>query len=286
MQNLATTARTAEQIRAAIGRPDRDILLPTSELGGERCILVTGAAGHIGQPLVRLLRGVIGVVTIATDIDPTGLTGCVPMDVTDHRGVHEVVSSYNPSLIIHLAAAKHAPEGETDPWSVNQINAIGTKNILDMGVRTVLASTCKAIEPQTAYGASKLIAERMTLNAGGSVSRFYNVPECGPNVVQIWEDVPPGDPLPVTPCTRYMITLPEALALVCWAASLDPGRYVVDAGERVDMTDFAQRLFPNRETVFMDPRRGDRLDEPRSGLHEIVSGTEVRGIQRVISWHD
>lgn len=279
------TPKTSAEIRAAIGRPDFDIPLPIGELLRERRILVTGAAGHIGRPLVKLLHE-LGVPTTATDVDVTGMWDCVKMDVTDFQNVLEVVSFFDPSLIIHLAAAKHAPEGESDPWSVARINVLGTKNVLDMGRRTVLASTCKAIEPETAYGASKLVAERMTLNQGGSVARFYNVPECGPNVVQTWEKIPEDHPIPVTPCTRFMITLPEALALTCWAAVMEPGRYVIDAGETVDVADFARRLFPDREIVDMAPRRGDRLDEPRRGKHEVQPATAIRYIDKVVSWHD
>jgi FlaA1/EpsC-like NDP-sugar epimerase len=276
--------RTAQQIRKAIGRPDLNIPFP-GNLAAEKRILVTGAAGHVGQPLVQKLHE-IGARVTATDIDTSGMWECVKMDVTDFQNVLEVCRFFEPSLIIHLAASKHAPEGEDNPWAVANINVLGTKNVLDMGYRTVLASTCKAIEPETAYGASKLVAERMTLNQGGSVARFYNVPECGPNVVQHWEAVPKDDPLPVTPCTRFMLTLPEALALIGWAAVLEPGRYVIDAGEPVDMLDFAHRLFPDRNTFDMRPRRGDRLDEPRRGKHEAQIPTRVQHIDRVTSWHD
>ena len=118
--------------------------------------------------------------------------------------------------------------------SALEVNVLGTRNVLahaPEGSHVVTASTCKACEPETAYGASKLVAERVTLNAGGSVARFYNVVESSGNVFEIWSELDPSEPLEVTPCRRYFISLAEAVSLVVWTAILPPARYGFDPGQ-------------------------------------------------------
>lgn len=110
-------------------------------------VLITGAAGSLGRLLARELPD-----AVATDVDT--------MDVTDPAAVQAAMAEHRPALVYHLAGAKHAPEGELDPGYVTRVNAVGTFNVLaavPQGCRVILASTCKAADPETAYGASKLI---------------------------------------------------------------------------------------------------------------------------------
>lgn len=265
----------------ALGRPERaiDVSLALLRLQSER-VLVTGASGAIGQPLVHTMREA-GVHVVATDIDTTGVWGCTYMDVTDFQSVLSVVAFHEPTIIINLAASKLAPAGELDPWRAVNVNTVGLMNVLRMGRKVVQASTCKAADPETAYGASKLISERLVLNAGGTVLRYYNVPECGPSVLTIWDELPADEPLPVTPCTRYLISYREAIALTLWGCVLAPGRYAIDPGEPVAMTEYAARLYPDRAQVSIPPRRGDRLDEPLCAESEAIYPGPVRWINEI-----
>jgi FlaA1/EpsC-like NDP-sugar epimerase len=247
-------------------------------------ILVTGALGSIGSAVVPQLRKA-GAVVVASDLDSFDHR----LDVRDPSEVDHWVKTTRPDLVFHLAGAKHAPEGELNPFGVAQTNITGTRNVLEaaamVGARVVLASSCKACNPETAYGATKLIAERMVLNAGGSVARFYNVPETSGNVFETWRGLPVDDPLPVTPCTRFFNTLEQAIGLLLAAASLPSGRYCVDPGEARWMADVAHELYPGRAQRMIDPRRGDRLYEPRYGTNE--QATELGdGFEQVWSPHD
>jgi FlaA1/EpsC-like NDP-sugar epimerase len=265
-----------EKLERILGRPERPLPLeePLRRLAGKR-ILVTGAAGSIGSGILEHLDAV------ATDIDT--------LDVRDEVAVASALASHNPEVIFHMAAAKSAPEGERDPMSALEINVIGTKNVLahaPAGSFVVTASTCKACEPETAYGASKLVAERVTLNAGGSVARFYNVVESSGNVFEIWDQLPQDAPILVTPCRRYFISLAEAVSLVIWTAVLPPGRYGFDPGEQREMHDVAEALYPDRVRQSVPPRRGDRLAEPLAARHEHVEGGAVEGMLRIVGAHD
>lgn len=231
-------------------------------------VLVTGAAGSIGETVVAVLRKRPDMLVFATDIAASDKE----LDVTDREAVERWVATVRPSHILHLAGAKHAPEGELDPAGTFRVNTVGTENILRAArnAKVILASTCKACDPETAYGASKLIAERMVLNAGGVVVRYFNVKESSGNVFRIWEHIPAADPLPVTRCWRYFIGIDAAVELTVAALDLPSGRYAVDPGQPCFMFDVAAREYPGRELREIVPRRGDREQEPLKAACETI----------------
>lgn len=248
-----------------------------------RKVLVTGALGSLGIELTEILRNNQTTV-FATDKSE--------MDVTKIDSVKEVFNSTKPELVVHLAADKHAPEGELHPWNTLEINTIGTKNIIEVAhiykSKIVIASTCKACDPETAYGASKLIAERMVLNAGGVVSRFYNVVETSGNVFEIWANLDNDKDIQVTDCFRYFISLNEAISLLirCLRISYnESGRFILNPGISQYMPDIAQRLFPKRNLVHIPARRGDRRIEPlKSSSERLIARSEE--LIQVLSPHD
>ncbi len=238
---------------------------------------VTGSAGSVGVALTAALEA-RGDTVIGYDIT----TG---RDILVGHALSRAIRSADPDVIFHLAGAKHAPEGEYDPFHATRVNVEGTRNVLEaaLGRRTILASTCKACNPETVYGATKLIAERLALNAGQSVARFYNVREASGNVFEIWDGVQP--PLPVTSCYRYFITMQQAVELLLRVAELPPGRYTRDPGEPVFMIDEAARLVGRDNVKIIPPRRGDRLREPRFGGGESLVPLE-NGIEAIHNRHD
>lgn len=270
------------KVDSVLGRPERSLPLGVAlgRLRSER-VLVTGARGSIGEALVAMLVGE-DVEVCATDIDS--------MDVRFAESVRPVMQREQPSLVFHLAGAKHAPEGELDPHHVATVNFEGTWNVLRqaelVGARAVLASTGKAADPETAYGASKLLAERMVLNAGGSVARFFNVVESCGNVFRIWEGLPADAPLPVASCRRFFVSLAEAVSLLVAVSVAPSGRYVFDPGEPRWMGDVAAALYPGRAQVEISPRRGDRVLEPKHASSELLLATEMHGLLALVSPHD
>lgn len=249
-------------------------------LEGER-ILVTGAAGSIGTRLVEKLLWSHSSLVEPTDRDT--------MDVTSYLDVEFAFTQFRPTLVFHLAGAKHAPLGEEDPTEAAAVNITGTEQVLhcarNYGARVVTASTCKACNPETAYGATKLIAERMTLNAGGSVARFYNVRETCGNVFAIWKALPASEPIPITACTRRFMSVDDAVRLLVWCAVLEPGRYTIAGARSENMWTVASQLYPGRAVRPIPLRRGDRRDEPAWATQETVSAA-APGIVRVVSPHD
>lgn len=246
--------------------------------------LITGARGSIGTALQERLPG-----ATPTDLETTAYY--YRMDITDLEAVQRRILALRPEVIYHLAGAKHAPEGELDPALVTRVNVIGTLNVLEaaaqVGARVIFSSTCKACDPETVYGASKLIAERAVLNEGGTVVRYYNVPEAGGNVFRLWEALPADEPIPVTDCWRFFVSMERAIHLTVFAEQLPPGRYASIVDEPRWMPDVARELYPDRELVFVPRRRGDREREPRFASSEHYAQLYPgNGIARIIGRHD
>lgn len=242
-------------------------------------VLITGAEGSVGAALSPRLAE-LGHTVYTTDVET--------LDVTSRPQAQDAALTYRPDAIFHLAAAKHAPDGELDPGQVAELNIGGTANMVHaaqlVGAKLIVASTCKACDPETAYGASKLIAERITLNAGGVVVRFYNVRETGGNVFRLWESLPESEPIPFTACWRYFISIEQAVGLCVDALELPSGRYTVDPGPSRHMFDVADEVYPGREKVVVAKRRGDRTAEPLLAQCEWFS--RAGGHLRIVNAHD
>lgn len=245
-------------------------------------ILITGAAGSIGRAVADLLKDKVDLVQ--TDI---GNNDFRHMDIRDVKRVFQVFEATNPDIVLHLAGAKHAGSGEEQVVKTAEINIQGSFNVINAANKfkasVVLASTCKAVEPETVYGATKLVAERYALNNGHCVARFFNVVETSGNVFEIWDRTQP--PYKVAKALRYFISLQEAAALVINAAAIGYGRWTVDPGEAVQMKDLACKLFGESNIEIIDRRRGDRYAEPLCGMHETLRNYGG-SLLRIVNYHD
>tara|TARA_R110000796_G_scaffold248595_1_gene375521 strand:- start:1237 stop:2109 length:873 start_codon:yes stop_codon:yes gene_type:complete len=259
-----------KDVLKVLNRPEHKELISlnfNSLKDGER-ILITGADGSIGTALLRKLNQTDEFLKSKKDITilPTDIEGKHEyLDITNFNNVFSTINKFKPTIIVNLAGAKHAPLGEKETWKTLSINTLGTKHLLDcapIGCKVILTSTCKSANPEIVYGASKLIAERMVMNAGGSVARYFNVVESSGNVFEIWDELPKNSPIELAPtCERHFISLDEAIGLLFYTMISEPGRYIVNSGYLHKMSNVANRLYPNREKIIIEPRRGDRLTE-------------------------
>lgn len=280
-----------EKLEAVLNRKISQNFLDYSwfKVYGPTRVLVTGANGSIGSAFVPILKSFENVEVLATDIEGHHEY----LDVTNFQDVLGVINKFEPHYIVNIAGAKHAPDGEHETYKTLSINTLGTKNIIDAmprNAKLILTSTCKATNPEVVYGASKLIAERMTLNAGGRVARFYNVVESSKNVFEIWNDVPEEDAIKVVDsCNRYFISIHEAVGLLLYLMVEDGdknARFIVHPGEIRNMQDVAEALYPTRVKETIMPRRGDRVSERLFSTAESITKIDFDSIHKVSNIHD
>lgn len=238
-------------------------------------ILLTGSDGHLAQHLAPRLEDQGHHVT-PYDL-PHG-------DVRNHARLHQYGRTHD--LCIHLAGLKYAPEAEPDPIPTVNANITGTHNVCQaFGTRVIAASTCKAADPETVYGATKLIAERIVLQHAGRIIRLVNVLGSPGSVTTIWASFPTGEPIPVMDCTRLFISVDRATSLFLDAIDWPTGRYGPHDARRSHMSDVAALLYPNRPTVMVARRRGDRQHERLLATCEAHEPWEP-GVTRITGPHD
>lgn len=167
--------------------------------------------------------------------------------------------------VIHAAALKQVPTGERFPSEVVATNVGGAQHVMDAadGRAVVALSTDKAVEPVNAYGASKMLAEHIVLAAGGAVVRYGNVLGSRGSIVPVFRaQVAAGQPITITDprMSRFVLTLPEAVALVLQALADGPGLYLRHSPAAL-VSQFAEVIGPGHPTVTIGVRPGEKLHE-------------------------
>lgn len=130
--------------------------------------------------------------------------------------------------VFHLAATKHVPVCEEQPSMAIRTNIIGTSNVIKVckkqGVKVcVQSSSDKAVEPINIYGATKIIGEKLIVQANqeGDTKfvcvRAGNVIGSAGSVIPMFiEKAKKNLPLTLTcgKMTRYYMLLPQAIKLL------------------------------------------------------------------------
>ncbi|HZW04426.1 MAG TPA: nucleoside-diphosphate sugar epimerase/dehydratase, partial [Anaerolineaceae bacterium] len=284
----------------------------TPILRGAR-VMVTGAGGSIGSELCRQIalhqpaelillgHGENSIFEINLDLNlryPGLVIHQVIADIRQPERIQWALRAYRPEIVFHMAAHKHVHYMEASVAEAVLNNVAGTRNVLAAasryGVeRFVLMSTDKAINPVSVMGATKRIAELLTLAAAQQTGRKYSVVRCG-NVLGSRGSVIPtfqkqiaaGGPLTVThpDMYRYFMTIPEAVQLVLHATTLSQGGeiFVLDMGTPIRILDMANDLIrlsgfqPGRDIkiVFSGIRQGEKLQEELFLPNEVIYRSE------------
>lgn len=215
----------------------------------DKSILVTGGAGSIGSVLVKKLLELDPRVIRIFDNNETGLYDLYnelqskkirPLvgDIRDKERINRALEGID--IVFHASALKHVPLCEYNPFDAIKTNILGTQNIMDAALdhsidKVVLISTDKAANPTNVMGATKLLAERLTVSmnyyrgkrsTAFSCVRFGNVLNTRGSVVPLFKSqIAKGGPVTLTDSgmTRFMMTIPKAIDLVFQATELTRG---------------------------------------------------------------
>ncbi|OWA36320.1 hypothetical protein B9G55_10100 [Saccharibacillus sp. O16] len=217
----------------------------------DKKILVIGGTGTIGCHLVkRLLEEEPQVIRIFSRDEHkqyemaiefaqySGRLRFLIGDVRDQQRLGRAMEDID--YVFHLAAMKHVPSCEYNPFEAVQTNVIGTQNVIQAAIennvkKVLFTSTDKAISPTNTYGATKLTAERLISAAEyqkGSKEtvfssvRFGNVMGSRGSVIPLFKKqileqrkVTVTDP----DMLRYMMTPSQAIQLILEANGIARG---------------------------------------------------------------
>jgi UDP-N-acetylglucosamine 4,6-dehydratase len=129
------------------------------------------------------------------------------------------------TVVVHAAALKQVPACEYNPFEAIQTNIMGGRNVIDaaidQGVERILAlSTDKAVNPINLYGATKLCAEKMFVQANAyagaqqtrfSCARYGNVVGSRGSVIPVFLEQRKRGQIP----SMRLVDLAEAVAPGC-----------------------------------------------------------------------
>jgi len=217
-------------------------------------ILITGGTGSIGSGLVKKLLQCNPTVIRVFSNDENAqfeleqelqeyskslrfLVG----DIRDKERLKRAAE--NIEIVFHAAALKHVPLCEYNPFEAIKTNVIGTQNLLEVAIdenveKVITISTDKAVNPVNVMGATKLLAERLTIAANYyrglkrtvfSCVRFGNVLASRGSVVQLFEkQIQNGGPVTLTDphMVRFVMSMNKAIELMLKAAQMAKGEEI------------------------------------------------------------
>ncbi|MBU7031837.1 MAG: polysaccharide biosynthesis protein [Theionarchaea archaeon] len=175
-------------------------------------------------------------------------------DIRDKDRLKRAFEDVN--IVFHAAALKHVPLCEYNPFEAIKTNVGGTQNLIEVAMdeeidQFITISTDKAVNPENVMGATKLLAERLTISANFykglkkiafSCVRFGNVLDTRGSVVPLFrKQIQNGGPVTITDpeMTRFMMKIPRAIELVLKAAEMAKGGEIfilkMDALRMVDL---------------------------------------------------
>jgi len=211
-----------------------------------KTILITGGAGSIGKEIVRKIIGYSPEVVRIFDNNETGLFDLeqdlnstkIRLFVGDMRDKERLeMALENVDIVFHAAALKHVPLCEFNPFDAVKTNILGTQNILHVALQKevekfILISTDKVVNPTNVMGATKLLAERLTISANYykgdrktvfSCVRFGNVMGSRGSVIPLFiNQIRQGKELTITDpdMTRFIMSIDNAVNLILKAGSI------------------------------------------------------------------
>ena len=252
-------------------------------------VLVTGGTGSFGKKFTRILLDEYQpkkVIIFSRDelkqheMQVGGYNDpCLRYFIGDIRDRERLVRAmHGVDIVVHAAALKHVPACEYNPMEAIKTNIMGTANVveaaLDAGVKKVLTvSTDKAVSPANLYGATKLAAEKLTIQsnayAAGSATRYScvrygNVVGSRGSVVPLFLKQRSNGKVTITDdrMTRFWLSLEQGVRFVIECIEqMEGGEVFVPKIPSTKVVDLARAIAPNAEINIIGIRPGEKLHE-------------------------
>src|SRR5437899_4551309 len=281
----------------------------------EQVVLVTGGTGSFGKKFVEImLRDYHAKKLVifsrdelkqhdmrASGFDHSSLRYFIG-DVRDQARLERALTGV--TVVIHAAALKQVPACEYNPFEAIQTNIIGGRNVIDaainQGVRRILAlSSDKAVNPINLYGATKLCAEKMFVQANAyagaqdtrfSCARYGNVVGSRGSVIPIFMEQRARGRVAITDprMTRFWITLDQGVRFVIRSIEqMHGGEIFVPKIPSMKLLDMAQAIAPDCQIDCVGIRPGAKLHEVLLSEDESRNSVETDDmfvIQPAHSW--
>ena len=199
-------------------------------------------------------------------------------DVRDKERLSRSLDSID--YVVHAAATKIVPTAEYNPFECVKTNINGAMNVIDTCIdkkikRVVALSTDKACNPINLYGATKLCAEKLFINANQlsgeagtkfSVVRYGNVIASRGSVIPFFQELIKNKakflPLTHQDMTRFFITLPDSVKFVFNnLKSTSGGEIAIPKMNSIFIKDLIKKINPRIKIKIVGARPGEKINE-------------------------
>lgn len=271
----------------------QDYVLEANLYGGSKTmnlkdsnIIMTGGAGTLGRAIAarRKKEGWTGKLTVysTSNHNHASMRRGYP-DVNFVQGdIRNAETLYNAmvghDICLHLAAVKVIPDSEYFTLDTIDVNVNGSINVcvqsMAAGIKHVVGiSTDKAAYPANAYGATKLLMEkifqeysRVDSDTQFHLVRYGNVLESNGSVLEFWgRAIEHGESIKITnpEMTRFWLSPQQAVTLVINSLALKSGHIYIPKVKGLSIWKLAAYVFEGKEWshVIIPLRPGEKMHE-------------------------
>lgn len=206
-------------------------------------------------------------------------------DVRDRERLYRAMNDVD--IVVHAAALKQVPACEYNPIEAVKTNIGGSINIIDAAIdnnveKVIAISTDKAVHPVNLYGATKMVAEKLFIQANSysgknntkfSCVRYGNVIGSRGSVIPLFKEQSKNGKITITDnrMTRFWITLEQGVRFVINSIKLmNSGEIFVPKIPSMNITDLAHAIAPDSKQEIIGIRPGEKLHE------ELITEDEAR----------
>src|SRR5581483_1807874 len=255
----------------------------------ETTVLVTGGTGSFGQQFARvMLRDYNPQKLIIFSRDELKQHE-MRVNGFDHPNIRFFLGDVRDvgrlrramqgvDIVVHAAALKQVPAAEYNPIEAVLTNIIGGRNVVDAAidscVKKVLAlSTDKAVNPSNLYGATKLVAEKLFVQANAysgvgptrfSCVRYGNVLGSRGSVIPLFLQQRKTGTITITDprMTRFWLTLDQGVRFVVQAIErMVGGEVFVPRIPSMAIGTVVEAVAPGCQVREIGIRAGEKLHE-------------------------
>lgn len=255
----------------------------------DKIILVTGGTGSFGKKFSEILtaeyqprtirvfsRGELLQMEMHNAFHDDRLRFLIG-DVRDKNRLSRAMNGVD--IVIHAAALKQVPTCEYNPIEAIKTNIEGSINIIDAAIdnsveKVMAISTDKAVHPVNLYGATKMVAEKLFVQAnsytGGerktkfSVVRYGNVVGSRGSVIPLFKEQMKIGEITLTDrrMTRFWLTLDQGVRFVINSLEMMKGGEIfIPKIPSMKISDLAQTMAPSAQVKEIGIRPGEKLHE-------------------------
>ena len=266
-------------------------------------ILITGGTGSLGTALTKRLlsmdveqirifsRNEFKQISMESEIYDDRLRFLIG-DVRDQKRLRRAIEDVD--IVFHAAALKHVPKIEYNPFEAIKTNVEGSQNVIDACLendveRAVCIGTDKAVSPLNTYGATKLLMEKLFVNAQQYSNpkkhptkffavRYGNVfGSSGSVIPKFIDQIKNNQSLTITDekMTRFSITMQQALDFILKATELGNGTEIfIPRLKSYNLEQVKNTLFDlcgTSDSKIIGIRPGEKLHETLINFDEMRS---------------